>query len=51
VLLLATEYPWLAAGIALVLLAVMLGLAVWLLKRIRRGWVRLRDRYFADVST
>ena len=51
VLLLAIEYPWLAAGIALVLLATTLGLAIWLLKRIRRGWHRLRDRYFADVST
>ena len=51
VLLLAIEYPWLAAGIALVLLAITLGLAIWLLKRIRRGWHRLRDRYFADVST
>jgi hypothetical protein len=46
----ATEYPWLAAGIALTLLAVGLGLAFWLLKRIRRGWRRLRDRYFSDVS-
>ncbi|MBD0292606.1 MAG: DUF4126 domain-containing protein [Jiangellaceae bacterium] len=50
VLLLATNHPWLAAGVALVLLAVGLGLAVWLLGRIRRGWRRLRDRYFADVS-
>jgi hypothetical protein len=50
VLLLATEYPWLAAGIALVLLAASLGLAFWLLKRIRRGWHRLRDRYFSAVS-
>ena len=51
VLMIATEYPWLAAGIALTLLAVGLGLAFWLLKRIRRGWRRLRDRYFSDVST
>jgi Domain of unknown function (DUF4126) len=50
VLLIATENPWLAAGIALILLAVGLGLALWLLKRIRRGWHRLRDRYFSDVS-
>lgn len=50
VLLIATEHPWLAAGIALVLLAVGLGLAFWLLKRVRRGWHRLRDRYFSDVS-
>lgn len=50
VLLLATEHPWLAAGIAIVLLAITLGLAFWLLKRIRRGWHRLRDRYFSDVS-
>ena len=51
VLMIATEYPWIAAGIALTLLAVGLGLAFWLLKRIRRGWRRLRDRYFSDVST
>jgi Domain of unknown function (DUF4126) len=50
VLLIATEYPWLAAGIALTLLAIGLGLAFWLLKRIRSGWRTLRDRYFADVS-
>ncbi|MGH8774232.1 MAG: DUF4126 domain-containing protein [Jiangellaceae bacterium] len=50
VLLIATEHPWLAAGIALVLLVVSLGLAFWLLKRIRRGWHRLQDRYFSDVS-
>lgn len=50
VLLIAIDYPWLAAAIALVLLAVGLGLAVWLLKRIRRGWRRLQDRYFSDVS-
>lgn len=50
VLLIAVDHPWLAAAIALVLLAVGLGLAAWLLKRIRRGWRRLRDRYFSDVS-
>ena len=50
VLLIATEYPWFAAAISLVLLAIGLGLAFWLLKRIRRGWRRLRDRYFYNVS-
>jgi hypothetical protein len=44
VLLLATQAPWLAAGIAMLLLAVGLGLAWWLLARVRRGWRRLWER-------
>jgi hypothetical protein len=47
VTLLAWQRPWLAAVIALVLLAVGLGLAVFLLRRIRRGWTRLRARLSA----
>lgn len=42
--LLAWQHPWIAAGIAIVLLACGLGLAVFLLRRIRRGWARLRTR-------
>jgi len=42
VTLLAWQLPWIAAGIALVLLAFGLGLAYLLLSRIRRGMARLR---------
>src|SRR5918994_3475291 len=45
VTLLAWQFPWLAAGIALVLLALGLGLTVVLLRRVRRGWARLRSRF------
>ncbi|HEU4543628.1 MAG TPA: DUF4126 domain-containing protein [Jiangellaceae bacterium] len=48
VLLLATQYPWLAAGTALALLVVMLVTVVTLARRARRGWRRLRRRYFPD---
>lgn len=41
VLLLATQAPWLAAAIAMLLLAGTLGLVVWLWSRIRRGLRRL----------
>ncbi|HEU4490978.1 MAG TPA: DUF4126 domain-containing protein [Jiangellales bacterium] len=44
VLLLATQAPWLAAAIAMLLLAIGLGLAWWLLSRVRRGWRRLWER-------
>lgn len=44
VLLLATQAPWLAAAVALGLLAAMLGLTVWLWSRIRRVLARLRRR-------
>ena len=42
VLLLATQAPWLAAGIAMLTLAGTLGLVVWLWSRIRRGLRRMR---------
>ncbi len=41
---LAWQYPWAAAGIALVLLVVGLSLAAYLFTRIRRGWHRLGER-------
>jgi hypothetical protein len=44
VLLLATQAPWLAAAIAMLLLAATLGLVVWLWSRIRRGLGRLLGR-------
>ena len=44
VVLLAITYPWLALGVALVLFASGVSLAVVLLRRIRRGWRRWRDR-------
>jgi hypothetical protein len=47
VTLLAWQQPWVAAAIALVLLVAGLGLAVFLLRRIRRGWARLRTRFSA----
>jgi hypothetical protein len=46
VLLLATQYPWLAAAAAVVILALMLAAAVTLVRRARRGWRWLRSRYF-----
>lgn len=48
VLLLATQYPWLAAGIALAVLIVMLTTVIMIARRARRGWRRLRHRYFPD---
>jgi hypothetical protein len=48
VLLLATQYPWLAAGAALAVLTVMLTTMIMIVRRARRGWRRLRQRYFPD---
>lgn len=48
VLLLATQYPWLAAGAALAVLIVMLTTVIMIARRARRGWRRLRQRYFPD---
>lgn len=45
VLLLATQAPWLAAIVALLLLAGTLGLVVWLWKRVRRAMSTLRGRW------
>jgi hypothetical protein len=42
--LLAWQLPWVAASIALTLLVLGLGLAYFLLSRIRRGLARMRDR-------
>jgi hypothetical protein len=42
--LLAWQLPWVAASLALTLLVLGLGLAVFLLSRIRRGLARLRQR-------
>jgi hypothetical protein len=44
VVLLAWQYPWAAAGIAIVLLVIGLGLAAFLFSRIRRGWRALAAR-------
>lgn len=44
VTLLAWQMPWVAASIALTLLVLGLGLAVFLFSRIRRGLARLRQR-------
>jgi hypothetical protein len=41
VTLLAWEHPWIAATIALVLLVAGVALAVYLVRRVRRGWRRL----------
>ena len=43
--LLAWQFPWVAAVLALLLLALGLGLAYFLLSRIRRGFARLRSRF------
>jgi hypothetical protein len=43
--LLAWQFPWAAAVTALILLALGLTLAVFLLSRIRRGLARLRSRF------
>ena len=42
VTLLAWQHPWVAAAIALVLLVAGVSLAVVLVRRVRRGWARLR---------
>lgn len=42
--LLAWQFPWVAAILALILLVIGLGLAYFLLSRIRRGLARLRAR-------
>lgn len=47
--LLATQYPWLAAGTALALLVVTLATVVVIAGRAGRGWNRLRHRYFPDT--
>lgn len=44
VVVLAWEHPWVAAAIALVLLALGIGLVTVLFARIRRGWRWLGDR-------
>jgi hypothetical protein len=49
VTLLAWQYPWVAAGIALVLLVAGAAVAVFLVRRVRRGWARLR-RWLARYS-
>ena len=49
VTLLAWQYPWVAAGIALVLLVAGAAVAVFLVRRVRRGWDRLR-RWLARYS-
>ena len=46
VVLLAWQFPWTAASIALVLLVIGLVTVYFLLTRIRRGWARLRQRRF-----
>jgi hypothetical protein len=43
VVLLAVTHPWLALGVALVLLASGVSLVVVLVRKIRRGWRRWRD--------
>ena len=43
--LLAWQSPWVAAVLALILLALGLSLAFFLLSRIRRGFARLRRRF------
>ena len=48
VTLLAWQYPWAAASIAVLLLALGLTLAYFLLTRIRRGLARLRQRRLAE---
>lgn len=45
VTLLAWQFPWPAAILALILLAIGLGLAFFLLARIRRGLTRFRQRF------
>ena len=49
VALLAWQYPWVAAGIAVVLLVAGAALAVYLVRRVRRGWARFR-RWLAGYS-
>jgi hypothetical protein len=44
VTLLAWQYPWVAAAIALTLLVSGLALVYFLLSRIKQGLARLRDR-------
>jgi Domain of unknown function (DUF4126) len=46
VVLLAWQFPWAAASIALVLLVTGLVTVYFLLTRVRRGWARLRQRRF-----
>lgn len=44
VVVLALDHPWLAAGVALALLALVMTLVLLLLTRVRRGWRRWRER-------
>ena len=49
VTLLAWQYPWVAAGIAVVLLVAGTALAVFLVRRVRRGWAGVK-RWLAGRS-
>jgi Domain of unknown function (DUF4126) len=49
VTLLAWQYPWVAAGIAVVLLVAGAALAVFLVRRVRRGWAGVK-RWLAGRS-
>jgi hypothetical protein len=51
VTLLAWQYPWAAAGIALTLLVFGMLLAYFLLSRVRRGLTRLRSRHSVSRET
>ena len=44
VVLLVIEHPWIAFAVTVVLLVTGLGLLVWLMRRIRRGWSRWKGR-------
>ncbi len=44
VVLLAVTYPWIALGVSVLLLVLGVSLIVFLVRRIRRGWRRWRER-------
>lgn len=50
VLLLATQHPWFAAGTAVSLVAISLGVGAVLAHRVRRGWQNVRQRYFTPTD-